>query len=711
MSFHSWVHEALFGTCWCVLLGAMVKLRPRGETRVHMPAVAVLALHVLLAASMRWTPAHIHAIFVQRASCAVGATCDLDGPWAMLSGDILGALLMLWPGTFTPQTHIHLLFAIGLVALAGLYALVYAWMTPVDAGPADRLRSARVATLALALVALNPLAVRLFVSGTFWMYSVANLLGGLLAVECWRRTKHLPYLLVAAALLGFATLSNYAVATWVLVPPGIALLAWPKGDKRVRWSMLAMLAVYGVIAGPGLYEIWHDVQALGGVGQSPIAGLRNQFLCNPLQFPWAIAVFATVGLGVAVVRTRRWVPLVIAFVVCDGVLAAQNSIGSAYPSRFGHAVVSFYALAAFAALAIATIGERFAGRAARRRWYLGAVASVVVTGALASEMWTFVGLEMVVSREHREIVDALTELPEHDHLWVLTPTRVGDRELGTDPVEVAFSASAWSAVVWGGVDEESPDRITASSVGDAEACVADTLVYVGSAARSWVPAETESALFHDAPMRRPVLDAVQQRWRLEPVHVFELSSEQDERVDQRLAGDRVPSVAVGFYRLVCDAPEQRARDGGVRISAEDQEAIMDLFEPVGLGGTIAPGWQLNGVSIGESAVTVRVDNAETTVSVRFDMVAAPEQATDGLQNFSVTRECAAATSVCEALIALVRSNDRAALVETINETNPAPSEAPRDDWGLALGFVFGPLLWHRRRHKNEARRRRNVASH
>jgi hypothetical protein len=75
------------------------------------------------------------------------------------------------------------------------------------------------------------------------------------------------------------------------------------------------------------------------------------------------------------------------------------------------------------------------------------------------------------------------------------------------------------------------------------------LLYLGVTLRSFLKSEIAADVV-PPDLERPALARLRSRYRLEPVHEFQIETAQHPAISMRLAADRTPSVKLGFYWLV-----------------------------------------------------------------------------------------------------------------------------------------------------------------
>lgn len=505
-------------------------------------------------------PVHEHNSFVARLDCARAAGCDRDpqGPaWLPTTYHLYGVVLRSLPYRLPVLGLVSLAFA--LVSLVLLYALVQRAFAQFERGS----EGIRVGLLAVTFLVLQPAWYRIAVSGVFWPYSVCALLAAGLAGLAALRTGRFVPALSAAAFLAIASLGNMVFLT--LIPLiVIGPLAWrPRGSSlRPGWRYLVALAVFAVAVAPQTMigfraAFLGDTGLLGdrSVGEmlSTLVGEFYVYLWDPRLSPVPLAVYLLLGIVALPKNWRLMLPFAYFYLMPTLSLSAVTGspLGETYPVGFINAFPRLYPLSVFAALGASWLVGRMDGT--KRRLALAVVVALpIVTLPLAREGLAFMTGSRVLERELVALSHAFEVLPPHD-LLVEGPELqepIGDAPKMGDPIAATFPRGEYQYVLSSRGLEPAPlvdsEKFLSKPHGSRNERV---LLYVGTKLRSFWRTEISRGLV-PADLERPALTKLRERYRLVPVHEFEVETRQSEWIPLRLGADRKPQVTLGFYWLV-----------------------------------------------------------------------------------------------------------------------------------------------------------------
>jgi len=523
-------------------------VRASARTRLARGLLLLLALAALLALSVPIGPVHDHDVFVARAECAMDPGCDADRPgWMPPAYHAMGLLLSALPYRYP------LVEGVGLaLSLLALFVFAQA-LARVHRLRGDALRGQRVAWLAALFVALHPVWLRLSVAGTFWPW--ADLC---LALAAWwavwsSEHRSTPGWLASAAFFALALTSNVvflALAPLALVAPW----AWTRRAPSPR--ALLPLALLTFFAAP---YAWSSVQQLGGAAASmpwlqKLASLPgNLVYLDPRLTPLPLGILFVLGLGVALRRWRRTLPLLYAFAVTELLLGSLQDLATGYPVRLIHGTTSLYFSAWLAAEGgIALVGWLRTRHHIRPAYTAAALAlATLLAWPLCHEARAFAYGPRVLGPERRAFSHALDHLPEHD-LLVVPPSimdPIAGVSWGGDPLEARYPWGEYRAARAARGLPVAP----IVSLPDYLARPEDfqdqrALLYVGASLRSFAPAEVDAG-FAQAPFARPLLCDTLRAYTLEPVATFVLPTANHPASLLRLLGDARPTATLGFFLL------------------------------------------------------------------------------------------------------------------------------------------------------------------
>ncbi len=695
--------------------------------RRHVGAATVLLGFCFVAAALpNWLPAHDHNAFVARSDCAWSWYCDDLAPWSAPAYHAIGAALRVFPGRYGMSTVAGTSFGFAFASLVLLYVFTLRFATMLGREPEAR----RVATWAVALLAFNPIFLRLAVAGTFWPYSMCALLAAGTAAMRWREREDAAAAVAAAIFLGLAAASNWAVLPWAAIFV-VAPIAWPgqpTAGRRRRVVVGVVAALFlGALLVPAAQIAWANMAQMGGVGRSP-TGLLQLLTLFPGQIPIPVSLLWALGLVVSLRSPRAFAPVWLAYFGVEWVLAAQVPLESGYPTRFVHGFVSLYFIALFAALGAAHLTRSLSGRASPRR--LSAVLAVVIAASVptATDAWRFLTEDRVLDREIRALTAAFDELPPHGTLVLAPPLMplVGPREVTGEPVEVHFPLEAYAASMRAreGVVPlvlHLDDLVEGRAVPEG-----DTLLYVGSALRSWTHWEIDGEVVPGETFNRPMLVRADATWPRTPALTFHVATEQNPLVFQRLGADRVAEVELGFYWLGAsggDTPppvgtrdDRDAKPGGLGqtgsesnharsaaqprdgpvITAEHEAEVLALIEPYTGLAEIEGGWRVTSVSIESDRVVFSLEGPADG-NGRIELVHARDDDGTGTRSASFAIRTSASDGgegPVAAVVATIIANDTELFWSAVDDDRSV-LPAPQGVWAVgavAAGSLLGFLL-------------------
>jgi hypothetical protein len=528
---------------------------------VGLSLALALAFGALALLVPEGVPLHDHNVFIARFDCAYSA-CGEDPRRAWVAPALHAVGLLLFALPYGPTTRM----AFGLVLTIASMLLLASFLTRLFDAFGQRERGARIGLWTLAALVASPALWRLAVGATLWPYAIFCLIAaGWLGVDALRRGSLLSTVGAAGA-LALAVLSVRAMfplaALAVLAP-----LAWRRasgGQQRdgrgwLRW--IAACALVGVGSAPYLVDaiapLVRQVFGAGSLGaavrftQPPLTTLASMLPFDPRLTAVPLGALTVVGAVRALaVHRRALLPVVFTFVVMEYVLAAQLDLFAGYPNRFINATITFFTMATLVGVGAEWLVDWGARSARRRGAIVGAalVATTIATTPFATETRAFLSTPRHLGREVIRIAEVAGDLPAHD-LLVLPPEVmpfVGVERPRGDSVEVFFplgdhlrAAEARSRPMTMGLDEflfAPPGR--------------PALFYLGSALVSWLPEEIEAGAVEVWGIERPILQALRARYELRPVAVFEHPAADHPATRQRLGGDVVDTVELGYYELI-----------------------------------------------------------------------------------------------------------------------------------------------------------------
>jgi hypothetical protein len=230
---------------------------------------------------------------------------------------------------------------------------------------------------------------------------------------------------------------------------------------------------------------------------------------------------------------------------------AGHPLGNTYPVGFVNAFPTLYPLSVFAAFGAEWLVSRASPRVSR--WAPAFALALPIAGLpFARDGILFLTRDRVLERELRAISRSLEHLPEHDVLVEGPHLQWAERGADTigDPIEVSFPRGEYAYLRQRRGQEPAPviaiDQLGKDGIPRPDA---RALVYVGSKLRSFLRSEIEAGVVPDHLEREALVD-LRRRYTLEPVHEFEIETEQHPMINVRLGADRVARVKLGFYWLV-----------------------------------------------------------------------------------------------------------------------------------------------------------------
>lgn len=504
-------------------------------------------------------PSHDHASFLRRSNCAFDPACDTSVAWHAPVLHNYGLLFRTFGVDVDSRAMISL--ALSVAALGALFAVVrqlYALCSHAEEGR-------RVAYWALGFACCSPLLLRLSVSGTFWPYSMVTLLlAALLAIRALHNNSP-PLMLAASIFFCLACLSSYGVMPWW---PLLLLAPW-------CWSVAAglrrRLNRYPIALAPVLLFAFPYVASFsasfwsgegGGISTLSIGdALANQLFLDRRIVPLPMIVLTVAGL---LALARRHIllalPILYAYFGVEWVLSGQNLLFEAYPTRLINAFPSLYLCPLLAAAAAERLVELVAARGADprcRALTTAAIVAVMVIGNLQTpEAWAYLRTSTAIGRELRFLSTSLADLPAHDGL-LLAPMFQHHSPLEEeyaechDPIEIAFPLAEYRARFPSNPIVAIDSLLSGDATGRLRRYGPDPklLVYAGVALRSWrwIAGREHESL--PADFDRPILQQLRRRYRLEPVLVTNMPTDDHHMVENRLGGAMTDAVEIGFYRM------------------------------------------------------------------------------------------------------------------------------------------------------------------
>ncbi len=518
--------------------------------------IGLLALFVLLALSVpEAMPVHDHNAYLQRSDCARELSTCRVATWSQPTIRLYGRVLSLLPPHTQVLGYVSLAFTLLSIVLMG------AFLQRLLEQRFDRADARLAAWLAAALCVLHPAFLRMSVAATFYPYTMSMLwAAGWFTLEAIERRSAAPTW-AAFGFLALAASGNLVQLVWlplfILAP-----LCWRKeGLASVSarsWQLFTLGALVFVCwLSPHLMAAYRETFGHEGVGigRDLTTSLTNLLYWDARTTTLVPRLLFAGGLVYSAISlvARRWflLPLLYAFFATELFFGAQVDLWTGYPTRFIHGFVSLYFSAILAALGALWPLERVA--VGQRRKLVAAVALVVlVSTPTAPASFTFLREERMLNRELRAISAAIEHLPRHDVL-VLPPRIMGflaDGITGSDPVEVAFPRGEYSRRL-ARRQTVAPRFWDLTRLLDGERRISEgeeVLVYVGSPLKSFVSGEIEGGFVPD-DLERPLLTDLRKRFKLEPVYLFAISTEDNQAVAARLGAGLVDTVELGFYRL------------------------------------------------------------------------------------------------------------------------------------------------------------------
>lgn len=597
----------------------------RGAWRWHAAAGALVGVFAgAVAAAPPLGPIHTHATFVARTECGALATCAGGWSWLAPGLDAWAAVVGLWP-TLSSAATASAALACAFACLLLVYVLPQlVW---------DGARGRWVGLAALAAICVQPAYVRVAAGATPYPFVTAVLLGAGVCAAASHRRGSAPHAVAAAALLAIASCSNF-VCLSLLPLLVLAPFAWRERGLATSNRRRAVLAAVVVLVAALIVWIasadFARVIALEGHEKRALTGgFVSQLPLRPREFPFGLAFLC--AFGVTTLRDRRAWPIVyvygaLTFFFCGTVV----DVGTEYPTRFVHSSMAMVPAALLAGLGLAAIVEWCERRGPRVRGAVVALASVVTLASvpLAKDALRFYGESFVITAEFAALDAALGALPAHDLLVVPDAIqRLPDHPPNGDPVEVNFPYAAYR-LAYEREHGRTVDIVHLSDFLTNRASADDeVLFYLGSNITSWVTVEIEAGVVPDATYERPDLVALRDMATLEAVRTVEVRSAQPALATQRLAADREPVVALGFYRVhllegearddanyAHGAGGGRTPDGRARFSIGPgrEDDILALFA----NAELPVGWTLDGVAIERFEIVGRLTGpAEDTATL------------------------------------------------------------------------------------------------
>lgn len=550
----------LLGLGWLTIYSARVVLaRPIADTpRAPRALLATALLILVFVGAALWgtaaLPLHEHNSYVARNDCAWTYGCFKDpaGPaWVEAFFSAYRPLVRSISYSVVNTCRLSLALAVCAVLLARHWltrALLHAGWSYAAVR--------RTALWATAFLCLNPICIRVAVSGTPWPYVLVCLFGS--GVACFEalgaetRGRRFVAGVAAICLLSLAANSNFVMLTLLpliwLGPSSCGRGAGVRSWLPTRKQTLAAAALLGL----SYQSIQAFFRALSGGASTQFGGAPNHTFFDARLLPPSLGVLLLLGLVVSLGRRSPLLALVYAALITHPTLSNYGGplLGKSYPVGF----IDAYFGNVLSAL-IAAVGVGWLLTQASRRGVALARANLVVClvllapTALAHESWAFLRGSRVLERELTQISALLPQLPEHDQLLIpsgIQPPLPGSPALQGDPIEVRFPRGEYLA------SQRRLGRVVPAPLPlermDERVQGARTLVYVGVSQRSFLNLEITARLVPE-DLERAELRELRRRYTLEPVLTFELSPAQHPAIPWRLGADHAARVQLGFYWL------------------------------------------------------------------------------------------------------------------------------------------------------------------
>lgn len=533
------------------------------EERGWFPATMILILAFLLAAGLfpDKVSIHDHNSFVGRSDCAWRWSCDsspYSEAWLPPTYHVYGLLLHLVPQTVLARS------ALSIALSAAMLLLLQALVSSLFLLYGDRASARSAGFWAMAVLAANPLFLRLAAADSFWPFSLACLLAaGLVLVKSPDSRAPLVDLVAAAALLYFAVMGNYVSAVWASLLV-IAPLAWSSRlFPGVPWRRrLLAIGVFGLVfaalAVPGLLTMFlktfagpTSVAATDGMLKGTMVDiwLNQVFLSRSTASPLAI-VFFPVGLVVLSLRPRLALPVLWAYAVSHTFLGRDQLLADMEPTNLLH----FFPSIIFSGFLIGAGMGRISALIPGRRYQV-AIQALFGLALLGSIPLQTRGLELFKTRQvlEQELLDLslrFPELPEHD-LLVIPPHSqkniggISAADAG-DPVEAYFPEVEYEQAM-DDLGRQVPRPMALSDFLEMGPS-GRNLFYLSSTYFTFLQVELPAM---PASMERPLLERVRHDCSLEPVLTWRMGTWNHPARFMRVTGDRLEEVEVGFYWISC----------------------------------------------------------------------------------------------------------------------------------------------------------------
>jgi hypothetical protein len=501
------------------LLALMAYLRPRfGWSRSF--GVALLAILALTLVVPDAGPLHDHLTFTARSDCARSPDCDQDRPGFLRPAyHLLEPIYRVLPYRSATLWGVSLAFA--MLALLLQHATLRRLLS-------DRDPRGRAALLATLLTGLSPALMRISVSHSW--YPLVTALLWLAAFLCLFAVERGGWARWLAASIAVALAGTTAVSS---VPTALLLGAAAVFSARERSKAWPMLAAFVFVVA--------QAQSFFGGGDAmgerlnPSIWLDTGAYFDPRAVPAALPFLALAG-ALIFARGRAWVGVALGLSVI-AMLPTVDHTEQGYPFLSIFPLVHLSMALAAAAIVTAYRWKKPAGAVL--------LAALVVTSFTADEAIGLLRVPRPLASELTGLEASWSTLPAHRRL-VIPPEHfpaLDGVDLGGDPVEARFPRGFYlEAMRARGMPN--PEIIPFDWWIAEGAPTEETLVYLGSGFQTFLPNEIEAG----APPERPMLTRARDRLDFEPVHTFEVPTDNHPFASMRLGADRVPAVTVGFYR-------------------------------------------------------------------------------------------------------------------------------------------------------------------
>jgi hypothetical protein len=501
------------------LLGLVAFLRPRiGLTRSVLLALAAILILTLVVPDAG--PLHDHLTFTARSDCARSTSCDQERPGFLRPAyHLLEPVYRVLPYRSATLWGVSLAFAM----LALLFQ--HATLTKLLG---ERDRRGHAALLATLLTGTSPIVMRISVSHSWYPFVTALLwLAAFLCLVAVERDDQPGWLAAALAVALAGSTGVSAVVVAILVALAAILSA---RERSKAWPML-----------PAFAFIIVEAQSFFGGGDelgerlNPRIWLDTGAYFDVRAVPIALPILALAG-AVIFARRRTWVGVSLGLSVI-AMLPTVDHTEQGYPFLSVFPLVHLSMALASVAIVTAYRWKKLAGAVL--------VVALVVTTFTAYEGIGLLHVPRPLAAELAGLEESWAVLPDHGRL-VIPPEHFPPFEgvdPDGDPVEARFPTGFYREAMRGrGMPDAEVipfDRWIAEG-----APTEDTLVYLGSGFQTFLPSEIAAG----APHERPMLSHARDQLDFEPVHTFEVPTDNHPFALMRLGADRVPAVTVGFYR-------------------------------------------------------------------------------------------------------------------------------------------------------------------